>query len=61
MQPGARQVGEVVLGILPGVKDHRHVRAAAGRTAGRGCDRFVLAAGLADHGGELGDVGPSPG
>ena len=60
VQPGAGQVGEVVLGVLPGVEDHRHVR-GAGRDPGRGADRLVLAEQLVDHGGELGDVGPVAG
>jgi hypothetical protein len=62
-QARTRQVREVVLGVLPGVEDHRHVREAviAGRAAGRGSDRLVLAAELADHRGELGGIRPVAG
>jgi hypothetical protein len=58
-QAGARQVGEVVLAVLPGVEDDGHVR--GGRRAGGGADRLVPGAELADQGGELGDVGPVAG
>ncbi len=60
MQPGAREVSEVGCGVLPGVEDDRHVR-VTGRDASRCGDRLVLAAQLAGHGGELGDVGPVAG
>ncbi len=53
-------MGEVVLGVLPGVEDDGHV-AGAGRDPGRGGDRLVLAEQLAGHRGELGDVGPVTG
>ena len=59
-QSGAGEIGEVVLAVLPCVKHHRHL---GGRRAARGSDddRLVLAAELADHRGELGDVGPVAG
>ena len=58
MQAGAGQVGEVTLGVLPGVEDHRHVR-GGGRDPGRGGNRLILGQQLIDHGGELGDVRPA--
>ena len=55
VQATAGQVGEVVGAVLPGVEDHRHLRAAAG-APGRGGDRLVSPAELVDHRRELGDV-----
>jgi hypothetical protein len=52
-------VREVRFGVLPGVEYDRHLRRAR-IGPGRRADRLVLGLELADHAGELGDVGPVP-